>query len=451
MTFQDATVYIESFINHELYLDQSTPKTFSLDNMKRLLAALNHPEKDLYVVHIAGSKGKGSTAAMTASVLEQAGFSVGLYTSPHIYNVRERIRVLRKSSIKAKVKDLFPDQISEEDYAVLVENLKPVLEKVRGERREKPLSYFEVLTALALCYFQQQKTDVVILETGLGGRLDATNAVDSKICVITPISYEHTKLLGNSLTEIAAEKAAIIKVNGQQVIVSEQVDEVNDVVHRRCSEFNINPCIVGEDIQYESVSQNDHGQVCHVRTRNTYENLQLSLLGAHQIINAATCIGIVEALFEQKFEISRESVYKGLSSVSWPGRMEVMAKSVRTVFDGAHNRSSARFLAGCLKMMFPKGNVTIVLGVLKDKDCLGICDELKHVANKLIATEAQHPRAYHFSKGELEKVFTEQPCFYTQSVEDALNLAYKETPEGGAVVITGSIFVVGEARGFLED
>jgi len=286
MTFQEAQQYLDSFINHETHLGQVDPASFKTKRVKQLLEHLGCPHKDLKIIHVAGSKGKGSVCVLTASILQACGYKVGLYTSPHVNHYRERIRVLNPKStpgVGLGCSDIFPDCISEEELCSTLAEMRPAVEKTRLQKGLETLTFFEVYTALALCYFQKQKTDFAVLETGLGGRLDATNAADSIVAAITPISLEHTKILGDTITKIAQEKAAIIKDHRQKVVIGIQDAGAEKVLEKRCREFAIDPIWVKDHVTCEAISKDIDQQMFHLTTpKMTYGHLQIPLLGKHQ-------------------------------------------------------------------------------------------------------------------------------------------------------------------------
>ncbi|MBF0522152.1 MAG: bifunctional folylpolyglutamate synthase/dihydrofolate synthase [Candidatus Omnitrophica bacterium] len=450
MTFEESKTYLETFLNHELSLDSSFSSSYHLNRIKYLLLLLNNPEKSLKVIHVAGTKGKGSTCAMVASILQESGYTVGLYTSPHLNDFRERIRILTKNSGKDKphTTDIFGDIISKKDFCKILKDIKPQIERARQPQELGVLSYFEVMTALALYYFHKAKVDFVVLETGLGGRLDATNVVSSLVAAITPISLEHTQLLGNTVEQIAAEKSAIIKDSKQNVVIASQDKKALAVVERRCRLFQIKPVIVGQDITYKEVRKDSARQTFHVKTQTKhYKNLTLRLLGEHQLGNASVAIGIVEALENLGVVVSKEAVYEGLKNIFWPGRFEIFKIGKATiVLDCAHNPASMEVAVKTIQDAFPRRKVTVILGLSKDKDKASICRVLHKIADRVIVTKAKHPRAYDFSDSELKEYFPQKTCYISFCIKDALALAFKETSRRGIIFVTGSVFVVSEAR-----
>ncbi len=420
MDHPEVNSYLDSFVNFESQLHKLRPEDFNLSRIQEFLDLAGNPAKDLKIIHVAGTKGKGSTCAFLARILQEAGFKVGLYTSPHLHKVNERIRILNKENLRSK--DSFSGTISDDELTSTLASLRPFAASIQNAG--KILTYFEVLTVTALSYFAKSKVDVVILETGLGGRLDATNAVDSLMAVITPVSLDHTRILGSTLSKIASEKAGIIKNSYQRVVIAPQEQEAMDVILNRCREFGVHPVFV-------------HAE--------KYANLKMGLKGRHQMINAATSIEVVNILRTMGFRISDEAVSEGLKNVVWPGRFELLRSSPDVIVDCAHNEASSRALSQTLKDEYPHRRVILVLGVSEDKDVAAICNNLKENAAHSILTKAHHPRSHLFTPAEGENYFKGKPFEITESVPNALAKALQIVGPPDVILITGSIFVVAEA------
>ncbi len=413
--------YLHSLTNFESTLHKVTAGDFHLGRVLELLSALGSPGQKLKVIHIAGTKGKGSTCAMIASILQQAGFKVGLYTSPHLHRVNERIRILDQSHLHSA--DDFAGSISDDQLTRIISIVRPAVAAI--ENKGVFLTYFEVLTAIAAVHFSKENVDFAVLETGLGGRLDATNAFDSHIAVLTPISLDHTKILGNSLKQIATEKVGIIKNSRQKVVIAPQEAAVMEILKSRCGEFGIEPRVVHP---------------------TQYQHLKSALKGDHQIINAACALGVIECLNKQGVVISQESVQEGLKKVRWLGRFEVVKEKPTVVVDGAHNPASVEALAKTVLDEYPRRRVILVLGVCADKDIKALCDPLKLISEKIILTKADHPRSHTFSRQEAHDLFADKEWFLTENVADALSLALLKAQKEDVIVVTGSLFVVAQAR-----
>jgi len=451
MTYPEAIQYLESFINYEKIPRWSYKESLKLERIKEFLSSLGNPQNSLNCLHIAGSKGKGSTCAFISYILKEAGFKVGLYTSPHLSCFRERIRILENKSpdTSHQTQEEFEGMISEEEVSELVEKLKPLIEKYNRNSKYGPLSFFEVYTALAFVYFKGKKTDFVVLETGLGGRLDATNVVNALVCGISPISYEHTQKLGNTLAEIAYEKAGIIK--GHQspdtrhrliVISAPQEKEAELVIRNRCKEVNAKLYMVNKDLFYEKTQ--DGFNVMGIFEE--YPNLKIRLLGRHQLINATVAIGVVEALRFFDIYIDIEAIRDGLYNTSWPARCEIISKKPLIVLDGAQNSASSKVLKETIKENFSYEKLILVLGISRDKDIQGICEELKDLSDIVILTKANNPRAT--EPEVLARYFKEK--YITQNTQEAIELAKKKANSKDLILVCGSLFVAGEIRDILK-
>lgn len=427
MTYQQTLEYLDSFINYEKKIDYPYSKAvFGLKRINLLLEKLGSPHKDLKVIHITGSKGKGSTACFCASILKEAGFKTGLYTSPHLDNFRERIRIDG---------ELIPEQ----DLIDLTETMKPHIEEIA-----RP-SFFEIYTALAFLYFGRKKVDLAVVEVGLGGRLDATNVVTPMACVLTPISFEHTEKLGNTLTSIAAEKSGIIKEKCV-VISSPQEKEALDVIRRASSEKKAPLYVVGENIFYRQKAARQTAQIFDVKgIFDEYKSLNIRLLGDHQLANAAAAVAAIETLRFFGIKVPKEAVKKGLSGARWPGRIEVAAKNPLVILDGAQNAASAKALSETIKKYFSHQKLILIIGISKDKDAGSMIRILEAIADEIIITRANLPRAA--DPLLLSSFFS--PSRHIEiipSVKEAIQKAREKADKEDLILVCGSLFVVAEAR-----
>ncbi len=403
-----------------------------LDAVKGLLRILGSPERSVLAVHVAGTNGKGSTSAMIASVLREAGYRVGLYTSPHLLKFNERIRV---SGV----------DISDE---ALMRNAKAVLEASRRLKAESGLeaTFFEAATAMALLYFKEQKVDMAVMETGMGGRLDATNVVPPLVSVITGVALDHGEYLGNSIKEVAVEKAGIIK-KGVPVISGALDTAAARVIEERALEVTgLRPVSLGHEFRYEEV---ERGRLDYSGLNLSLKGVETGLRGAHQRENAAIALAALESLQAPYPAINEAAMREGLRCVDWPGRFEVISSDPCVVLDCAHNPEGARALAAALREYFPPpATMTLVAGISRDKDISGILSHLAPLARRVILTEANLSRAAPLSLLARTARRFKKGCEQEPSVERAIGRALKDLPVDEVIVIAGSIFVVGEARDF---
>lgn len=430
--YQQALDYIYSFIDYEKEPAKPRgPARYDLRRIEELLARLGDPHLKARTVHVAGSKGKGSVAVMVASVLTAAGYTVGLNTSPHLHTFNERIRIDGKL-------------IADQEVAALVEKLRPEVEAVNEKATYGRLTTFELITVLAFCYFALKEVDFQVIEVGLGGRLDATNVVQPEVCVITSISFDHTEALGNTLAEIATEKAGIIKP-GCIVVTSPQVDEVAGVIEQTCLGCRAELVKVGSDVTWESIGFDSRQQSFRVKGRLGSYQLSIPLLGQHQLENAATAVAALEVLAEKGFHISADNITDGLVRVSWPGRLQVLSRRPWLVVDGAHNLDSARKLRQSLEQYFDFERAILIIGVSLDKDLAGIASELLPLFDKVIATHSIHPRAMPTDSvvAELRRHGVEASV--TEDISVALPLALTMAGEKDLICVAGSLFVVAGA------
>jgi dihydrofolate synthase/folylpolyglutamate synthase len=423
--------FIYSFIDYEKQRDPHIKTVWDLRRVDALLARLGNPHLKAKTVHIAGSKGKGSTAVMTASVLTAAGYKTGLYTSPHLHLFNERIRVDDKL-------------ISNDEIVELVAKIKPEVEAVNEEALYGRLTTFEVTTVLGFCYFAQNKADFQVIEVGLGGRLDATSVVNPDVCVITPISYEHTDILGNTLTAIAGEKAGIIKA-GSVVVSAPQPDEADAVFTTTCAKLRAKLIRVGKDITFQRTRFDDLRQSLIVHGRLREYEFTIPLLGQYQLSNAATAIGALEVLIEKGADIPPQAVLQGMQNVNWEGRLQVLNRHPLVIADGAHNQDSAQKLRQSLQQYFKYDKAVLVIGMSSDKDLPGIVAELAPAFSQVIVTRSMHPRA--MAAAPIAAEFNKHgiTALQTDDIAEAMPLALSLVGENDMICVTGSLFIAAGA------
>jgi len=431
--YRESIAQLLTLVDHErnLVTGPRQKAIYDLTRMEALLGRLGSPQNQVPAVHIAGTKGKGSTAALCDSALHAAGLSTGFYSSPHLHAYRERIR-----------RDSEP--ISQEGFAALVEGLWPLHEELKSDSVVGPLTLFEFLTGMAFQCFAQDRTDVQVIEVGLGGRLDATNVLDAGVCVITSISLDHMAILGNTIGEIAAEKAGIIKP-GSTVVIAPQASEALSSILAACQEKEAAPILVGRDVTWEEGRTGTDGQRFKVRGRNGEYDLYMPLLGAHQLENAALAVAALEALGSQGIDVSAKAMEVGFENVSWPCRMEVLSRSPLLVADGAHNVYSIESLLKSLPDYLAYDRLILVAGFSRDKNVEGMARALGEKADIIVATASRHPRS--MQAVEVAGLFPEtgKPVL-ASTPADALRLAMEVAGKKDLVLATGSLFLAAEVR-----
>ena len=398
-----------------------------LTRIRALLEALGNPQDKLRFVHIAGTNGKGSCAAMTASILKAAGYRTGLYTSPYLYRFNERMQIGGK-------------QIDDEVLAELVTRVKPAAEAMDDHPTE-----FELMTAVALLWYAQEKCDVVVLEVGLGGRFDATNIIDApEAAVIMNIGLDHTAVLGDTVEQIAFEKAGIIKP-GTDVVLFQQSESVTEVIRRRCEEEGAR-LHIADFSQIVSEFDSVFGQSFTYRG----QPYALPLLGAHQLKNAAVALELAEVLREKGWKLEQTDVEHGLYAVNWPGRFELLSDEPLFVVDGGHNPQCAETVRDNLLHYFPDKRRILLLGILRDKDYAGLTAILDEAADEyLCITPASH-RALPAAELAEHLARYGKPVTVCDSIRDGVTEALNRSDEDSVVCAVGSLYSVGEIRACFE-
>jgi len=424
LSYKDALAYV---YNHTNFERKQMPKynltTLDLSRIEKLMTLLGSPHKSFKVILIAGTKGKGSTAAMTESMLRQAGVRTGLYSSPHLHTFRERVRVNG-------------DMISPQAVVARINEIRVHADTIAG------LTAWEIMTALAFVSFSEEKVDVAVIEVGLGGRLDATNITDPVVSVITSISYDHTHLLGNTLTLIAGEKAGIIRQGGA-VVSAPQFPEAMTAIEDICEDRGATLVVAGEREPWRVGRVSLTGQTIYWKQKK----YRIPLLGAHQASNAINALTILDE-FERKTgqTIGEDARQAGLAAVQWHGRMEILSRNPLVIADSAMNGDSARTLRESLEAYFPGRNVVLIFGASNDHDYTNMLKALLPICKKTIATQANHPRATPPSVLAAAAHTLGETIKTAPSVKTALLDAIASAEERDLICVTGSLFCAAEAR-----
>jgi len=431
INYQEALDYIYSFVDYSrTHQANLSPENFDLSRMVDFLDLLGTPHKKFPSLHIAGSKGKGSVSAFCASVLQAAGFKVGLYTSPHLKDFEERMQINQVP-------------IPRNTLAEYVEEIKPAVESV------PKLTTFEIMTGLAFLFFARQEVDIAVIEVGLGGRLDATNIITPLVSVITSLYLDHVTILGETLEEIAAEKGGIIKP-GIPVVSAPQEENALNVIKKIAAQRNSPLIIVEEEYPYSIVSSTLDGQEFIITSPKEGQEGDSSyfipLLGNFQVLNAVTAYAALDNIRSRGFPLDEEQIKRGLETTVWPARFEIARREPPVIFDAAHNPASMRKLRETLDSFFPDLPLILVFGISEDKQLDGMLAEILPRTFHLITTQADHPRA--MEAGDLEKRAGEYSCTSESisNVQNALTRAIQLAGDEKIVLVTGSIFVAASAR-----
>jgi dihydrofolate synthase/folylpolyglutamate synthase len=398
-----------------------------LASISRLMRGLGNPQDRYRCIHVAGTNGKGSVSALLSSVLAHGGYKVGLYTSPHLVRFNERIQINGRP-------------ISNQDVARAAEAVQRIY--TQGE----PPTFFECATAMAFHHFALANVDWGVVETGMGGRYDATNVIHPEACIISNISREHTEYLGNTLAKIAAEKAGIIK-SGAGVVTGTRQKKALEVIERAASEKGAPLLRIGKEIK---VRKDEDGSFTYLGRQHRWAGLKVGLLGDHQIINAGLALGALELLMRKDLNMSDEAIYGGLAAARWAGRLEVLSEDPFILLDGAHNPSAVRTLRVFLENGMAPQRIIMVIGILKDKAWKPMLRQLAGLADCMILSRPQYERA---ADPEQLAAFirpVQRNLHVIPHLPGAISFALEEARRGDLVCITGSLYTVGEARAYLE-
>ena len=420
MRLEEALAYI-----HKVDWRGSVP---GLSRIDELLGRLGHPERDMKYVHITGTNGKGSTCAMLASVLRSAGYKTGLYTSPYIFRFNERMQI-----------NGVP--ISDGALCALVEELQPLADSMEDVPTE-----FELVTAIGLTWFSREKCDIVVCEVGMGGEFDATNVIPPpEVAVFTNIGLDHTAVLGSTVEKIAATKAGIIKP-GCSAVLYPSTPSVQAVIEGRCREQHV-PLEAVRFSGMRCVSDDLDGQVFDLPPR---KGLRLPLLGGHQLRNAATALTAADVLRQRGWHIPEDAVRQGLAAVTWPGRFQVVRRHPTVILDGGHNPQCMEALAGAIREYLPGQSVTVLTGVLGDKDFAQMYDHIAPLAARFIAITPDNPRALPAPQLAAYLNRYGKPVTVCRTIPDGVAQLLAQTPPDGAAVCCGSLYLLGDVAQALE-
>ena len=403
---------------------------FGLTQEERILKAIGNPHKEIQAIHIGGTNGKGSTAAMMSSILQREGYRVGLYTSPHLIRFTERVKVNGK-------------EIEGEEVAALTGWMR---KEIEAAGIAPPFTFFDFTTAMALHYFKEKLVDLAILEVGLGGKLDSTNVVDPLISVITNIAKDHEEYLGKSILKIAREKAGIIK-KGRPLITAATQPSVLRLFSKACREMGSPYFRVGKEFRY--LRAEDGGFDYEGLNRKLW-GIHLNLKGFHQVINAATALGAMEVLEDLGYRVSTDAMIDGLREVDWPGRLEMVSSSPKVILDGAHNPAGALVLKESLEKEFQYEHLILLIGIMKDKDIQSMLHLLAPLADHIILTRPHTDRATPPSLLKRALGQNGKKAEIAEDLKEAIERGLSLTKKEDLLCITGSLYTVGEARPYFH-
>ena len=435
-TYEDAIRYLFNRTDYEKEQRlRYNVTTFDLSRMEKFLSLLGNPHKKIDTVHIAGTKGKGSTATMLAKMLEANNYKVGLYTSPHVVHLHERIMVNSR-------------MISEPEMLGLMNRVYAPVEKVS---KTNPLTFFEIMTALAFMHFLDKAIDIGVIETGMGGRLDSTNVIRPKVVGITSLSLDHMNQLGNTIDSIAKEKAGVFKT-GVPVVTVQQEPAAMQVLKSHANAVKAPFSVTGVDIDFShrfETSREDgpHTRICLTTPTSKFEHLRVPLHGRHQAINCGLALAMLDKLKSVGYSIDNEKAIDGLNKVLLPGRMEMICDDPRIMIDGAHNAASIQALMQAIGQHIPYDSMVVIFGCNNDKDIKGMLHNLQYGADKVVFTRSNSVKA--MSPQLLADMYTEMSgkmCQAADSLGEALQVAKSAITKEDLICITGSFYLIGQAK-----
>ncbi|MGL5615516.1 MAG: bifunctional folylpolyglutamate synthase/dihydrofolate synthase [Sarcina sp.] len=404
---------------------------FGLSRVEKMLELLGNPQNKIKCIHVAGTNGKGSTTAMITEILKEEGYTVGMYTSPYLEEFEERIQINGKNIPKEKLVNL-------------IEKIKKVSDETIKAGFDNP-TQFEIITAIMFLYFTEENVDYAVIEVGLGGRLDATNVINPILSVITSISYDHMNILGNSIAEIAGEKAGIIKK--APVITYPQVKEAMEVIERVSKEKDVKLIKTSEkQIKAVEIDKNNNKQNISIKISGEIRNYSLALIGKHQVKNAMVALTVIEKFREIENKVSEKSIKSALEKVKWIGRMEIMKRKPIVLIDGAHNIDGINSLKNSIKEYFSYNRIILLLGILEDKQVEEMVDSIGEIATTVILTEPHNDRAESAQVMESYLKKTNKETYKIENYEEAYKKALELANIDDLIVISGSLYMIGDMR-----
>ncbi len=435
-TYDEAIKYLFNRTNYEQEKHlRYNVDTFNLKRMEHLLSLVGNPHTKVDTVHIAGTKGKGSTATMLARMIEANGYKVGLYTSPHVVDLHERIIVNSEMISRTAMLGL----------------LNRIYKAVETVTKTSAPTFFEIMTAIAFMHFADSKADIAVIETGMGGRLDSTNVIKPKVVGITNLSFDHQKQLGSTIGEIAKEKAGIFKP-GVPIVTVQQDPDAMRVLKAQAAAVKAPFSVTGVDIDFShrfetSSEHGPHNRVCLTTPTSKFEHLRVPLHGIHQAINCGLALAMLDKLKACGFDIDNDKSIAGLAKVKLPGRMEMICEDPRILIDGAHNAASIRALMYAIGQSIPYDSMIVIFGCNEDKDAKGMLQELQYGADKVVFTRSNSAKAK--SPDELVEMYAAisgKMCQSAPAIGEALRLAKSAVDKEDLICITGSFYLIGQAK-----
>ncbi len=430
MTYKQAVNWIYGLEGHGIKL--------GLLNIKKLLSHFDNPHLAYPVILIGGTNGKGSTASFIAHILRESGLKVGLYTSPHLITIRERITILQKER---------NTDITQAKFARLIDKLKEEIKEIFDNPPYSHPTFFEVLTTISFLYFKEEKVDVAVYEVGLGGRLDATNVSEPILCIITDIDLEHTDYLGNTFSSIAREKGGIIKEDTP--LITGCKGEALDTLIELTKKKNAPIFVWGKDFSLKNSKEEAEYQRLDIQgIKDFYSDVLIQLKGEWQHLNASLAVAASE-IISARFKLKKEHIYEGLKKTTWPGRLEMIGKKPTFVLDGAHNPQAARMLKGEVIKFKKDKNITLLFGVLKDKDRTKIMQEIFPIVNEIILIKPKTERAVALEIVEKEGKGYNKNIVMSESLSLTIKKLKQNKSEDDIILVCGSLYLVGEVRSIL--